>query len=438
MKVSVALFLLALATSAFAQSTAPPATDGKWAKQQLIDNFWAEGATAADVNKDGKIDVIYGPYWFEGPAFTKRHIIYPDTQRTMAKLEDGNEIEIEGFHGAKSVTNGYSDNFIAAAHDLNGDGWIDYLVMGFPGKETVWYENPQGRDEPWKKHVAFDVTDNESPMFADINGDGQPDLLCMSGGHLGYATFDPKQADAKWTWHPVSPKLAFQRFTHGIGCGDVNGDGRVDILEATGWWEQPKSLEGDPVWTKHEAKFGGGGAQMYVYDVNGDGKPDVITSLAAHGYGLAWFENLGAPAPLPASDPASSANETLAAKGGSAPGWTQHLITGTPTEAGETGIVFSQPHAIELKDMNGDGVPDIITGKRFWAHGNHGDPEPGAPKVLWWFELKREGGSAKFIPHLIDGDSGVGTQFFVGDLNGDGKPDVVVGNKRGAFVHLQK
>jgi len=413
MRYTAALSILAFAASVFSQSTTPPEADGHWSKRQLTDNFWAEGATSADVNKDGRMDAIYGPYWFEGPDFQKRHLIYPDTQRTRAKLADGSEKEIEGFHGAKSVTNGYSDNFIAAAFDINGDGWTDYIVMGFPGKETVWYENPKGKEAPWNKHVALDVTDNESPMFTDINGDGRPDLLCMSGGHLGYATFDPNKPDEKWSWHSISPKLAFRRFTHGIGAGDVNGDGKVDILEANGWWEQPKSLDGDPVWVKHEAKFGGGGAQMYVHDVNRDGRPDIITSLAAHGYGLAWFEQ-------------------------TADGWKQHLITGTPAEPGETGIVFSQPHAIELADMNGDRVPDIVTGKRFWAHGNHGDPEPMAPAVLWWFELKHEGGGAKFIPHLVDGDSGVGTQFFVGDMNSDGRPDVVAGNKRGAFVHLQK
>ena len=409
------LIPLALTATLSAQSTTPPALDGKWTKQQLTDNFWAEGATVADVNKDGKPDVIYGPYWFEGPSFTKRHLIYPDTQRSKVKQADGTEKEIEGFKGAKSEENGYSDNFIAAAYDINGDGWTDYVVMGFPGKETVWYENPQDKDEPWKKHVALDVTDSESPMFVDIDGDGQPDLLCMSNGHLGYATFNPKKPEDKWTWHAVSPKLAFAKFTHGIGYGDINGDGKIDLLEANGWWEQPKTpASADTPWTFHPQKFGSkGGAQMYVYDVNGDGKNDVITSLSAHEYGLAWYEQT--------SD-----------------GWKEHLITGTPTEAGETGLVFSQLHAIELVDMNGDGVLDIVTGKRFWAHGNHGDPEPMAPAVVWWFELKRDGGKASFTPHLIDSDSGIGTQFSVADLNGDGKPDVIVGNKRGAFVHLQK
>ncbi|WP_156345809.1 FG-GAP-like repeat-containing protein [Verrucomicrobium spinosum] len=209
--------------------------------------------------------------------------------------------------------------------------------------------------------------------------------------------------------------MAWQKYTHGIGYGDVNGDGKVDLLEGSGWWEQPASLEGKPAWKKHDATFATkGGAQMYVYDVNGDGRNDVISSLAAHEYGLAWFEQ--------------NADGTFK----------QHLIVGTPAEAGTTGLIFSQLHAIELVDMNGDGVKDIVTGKRFWAHGAKGDPEPNAPAVLWWFELKRDGGKVTWEPHFIDGDSGVGTQFVVADVNGDGKPDVVVGNKKGAYVHTQK
>jgi len=400
-----------------AQSTPPPASTGEWTKIEVTPHFWAEGACSADVNKDGKNDILSGPFWYEGPDFKTRHVIYPNRQSFKTKAADGTEKEIPGYAGALSDKNEYSDNFISYTADLNGDGWVDYVVIGFPGKETLWYENPHGQDQPWIKHVALDVTDNESPMFVDLTGDGKPELLCMSNGFLGYAEPNWAKPEEKWTWHAISPKGSYQRFTHGIGYGDVNGDGRADILEANGWWEQPASRDGDPVWTFHKALFGSGGSQMYAYDVNGDGKADVITALGAHTYGIAWFEQT---------------------QENGSQGWIKHLITGTPQEAGETGIVFSQPHAVDLVDMNGDGIKDIVTGKRFWAHGPGGDPEPQGPKVLWWFELKREGGKAKWTAHLIDDDSGVGTQVMATDVNGDHKMDVVVGNKKGVFVHLRK
>jgi hypothetical protein len=367
------------------------------------------------VNKDGKTDILSGPYWYEGPGFEKRREIYPATTKFKLK-KDGSEEEIPGFEGFLSGVNKYSDNFISYGYDFNADGWTDYCVIGFPGKETFWYENPQGKEQPWTRHVMLEVTDNESPMLADVTGDGKPELLCMSGGFIGYAEADWSKPGEKWQWHAVSPKGAYQRFTHGIGYGDVNGDGRIDLLESKGWWEQPAKVTAEP-WAFHPALFGNGGAQMYGYDVNGDGLTDVITSLAAHGYGVSWFEQT---------------------REGGAEGWTQHLLVGTPFKLGETKVVFSQPHAIDLVDMNGDGLKDIVTGKRCWAHGPTGDAEPNAPFVLYWFELKRDGKKASFTPHLIDSDSGVGTQVMGTDINGDKKPDVVVGNKKGVFVHVRK
>jgi len=360
-----------------------------WKKIQLSDVFTCEGASVGDFNKDGHMDVAAGPWWYEGPDFTKKHEIYP-----VKTWKPDNE---------------YSNNFFSFVYDFNKDGWPDYLVYGFPGQDASWFENPKGEPGPWKKHEIFKVVDNESPTWADINGDGIPEIICSTGGQLGYITI----VDGKF--HPISPKKDYQRFTHGLGVGDVNGDGRMDIMESRGWYEQPKSLEGDPEWTFHPAKLGSGGAQMYAYDVNGDGLPDIITSIQAHGWGLSWFEQQ---------------------KDGT---FKEHVIVGKDEKDNPYGVKFSQMHAIELVDVDGDGLKDIVTGKRYFAHGSHGDAEPLAAPVLYWFKLVRnKDGSVDWIPHLIDDNSGVGTQVTVADVNGDGFPDVIVGNKKGAFVHLQE
>ena len=153
---------------------------------------------------------------------------------------------------------------------------------------------------------------------------------------------------------------------------------------------------------------------MFGTDVNADGRTDVISSLDAHGFGVSWFEQKA---------------------DGS---WTQHLLTDTPNEKGSTGVAFTQPHALDLADLNGDGTLDIITGKRFWAHGPNADPEPDKDAVIYAFMLTRKDGQAKFTAEIIDADSGVGCQVMAADVNGDKKPDVISANKKGCFVILQK
>jgi hypothetical protein len=112
---------------------------------------------------------------------------------------------------------------------------------------------------------------------------------------------------------------------------------------------------------------------------------------------------------------------------------------GDRTEEARYGVAFSQPHALALADMNGDGLPDVVTGKRRWAHGPTGDVEPMADPVTYWFQLVRGSeGPARFVPHLIDDASGLGVQITLADVDRDGRPDVLTASKLGAFVFLNR
>jgi putative membrane-bound dehydrogenase-like protein len=366
-------------------------------KLQLSDKFFCEGANFGDFNHDGVMDVVSGPYWYAGPDYTDRHEYYKAAPFDIA---------------------GYSKNFFAFTYDVNRDGWTDIIILGFPGEESWWFANPQGKPGDWQRHTIMKVTDNESPALTDITGDGVPEVVCDFGGQGGYAEIPEDDPTQLWQFHPITEKRDFQRFTHGMGVGDVNGDGRKDFLQKEGWWEHPAADSKAETWPFHPVKFSdGGGSQMYAFDIDGDGDNDVVTSKAAHSYGLSWFENLG--------------------PDGKEIKFKEHKIMGQKPEENEFGVAFSQLHAVEIADMDHDGVPDIITGKRYWAHAEH-DPGSLEPAVLYWFKTDRRKDGVHFVPYQIDMNSGVGTQVTVGDLNGDKWDDIVVGNKKGTFVFTHK
>jgi hypothetical protein len=368
-------------------------------KLTLSREFLAEGSHYGDFNRDGHMDVVAGPYWYEGPDFVKRHEIYPP------KAFDPEQ---------------YSDNFLTFGIDINGDGWTDVFVCPQPGTRGYWFENPKGGNGHWKKHFFPNEISNESQWWVEIIKGAGKCLLYNRDGFLGFSTLKVENNIPKWTFHAISKedRRRFERYTHGIGCGDINGNGRVDIVEKEGWWEQPEN-PGETPWKFHKFKFAMAGAQMFVFDVDGDGLNDVVTAWHCHLYGLIWWKQI------------RGADGRIS--------WVKNEILPIKPDLESPALRISQMHSMDIADINGDGLPDIVTGKRFWAHGPTGDREAYAPAVLYWFELRRDGkGGAEFIPHKIDDDSGVGTQVTTVDLNGDGVPDIISSNKKGTFIFLSQ
>jgi hypothetical protein len=363
---------------------AEPRLDVRFKKVVLDPRFVSEGVALADVNHDGKLDVLAGNVWYQAPNWVP-HEIAPFQLVDPAK--------------------GYSNCFNSWAYDVNRDGWADQIVIGMPGEKAIWRENPKGKTQPWAEHPVWRSAGNESPLFVDLFRNGKP-VLVMGYDDDYLAWFEPgPNSEAEWVCHNVSGRKGSgsQRYAHGLGMGDVNGDGRNDILTKDGYYAAPVNSKVG-MWTFIKADLGDDCAQMRVFDVNKDRRADVVTS-SAHARGVWWFEQ-------------------------QKEGFARHLIDAT----------ISQTHSLSIADIDRDGQTDVITGKRVWPHGPNGDVGPNEPAWLVWYQLKRTNKGVEWERHLIDDDSGVGTQFEVRDLNRDGLLDIVTANKKGVFLfeHLRR
>jgi hypothetical protein len=384
----------------------------RFPKEQVSPNFrmqrltpfqysWAQAA--ADVNHDGNLDIIIPPFIFLGPDFL--------TAREFYAAETLNPSTV------------YPSIMVGFAGDFTGDGWPDFLSTN--GGRL--YVNPKGEPRRWDVYPNVVTGVSEICVMHDIDGDGKPDLVHVgTGGVLQWSKPDPANPTGPW----ISTTISEPGSTggHGIGAGDINGDGRVDIVNAYGWWEQPpKGQQG--LWKYHPQAFSRwtgraseGGGEMAVFDVNGDGLADVVTVLQAHGFGIAWFEQK------------RDASGTIS--------FVEHMIADDYASKNAGGVTFSEPHGSTFADVDGDGIPDFIVGKRLWSH-HEGflDPDPYGPPVLYAYLTRRNAkvpGGAEFVPELIHNQSGAGSQILAMDINKDGITDIVTSGVQGAYVFFGK
>jgi len=337
----------------------------------------SESAAIADINGDGRLDIISGENWYEAPHWVKHHfreILY---------------------------TNNYIDDLSTLPLDVDGDGRVDLVTSGWFSKKLAWWQNPGKSGDIWQEHAIETGYPIEFTFLVDLDNDGkQEEILPQFGDDKAPLAWYERDHHGGFTKHVVSPRS----FGHGIGVGDVNGDGRNDILTQDGWLEAPPDPRSGN-WKMHaDWKLGDVGF-LYVADVNGDGRPDVITSMA-HNYGIFWLENKA---------------------DGS---WEKHVIDDS----------WSQAHAVTLVDFRGNHNIGLLTGKRYMAHNGH-DPGEREPLGVYWYErVMAPGGHLEWAKHVLDygGRIGGGIQIPVADIDGDGDLDFVVAGKSGLFLFENK
>jgi len=353
-------------------------------KQIASESFEAVGVF--DVNNDKVPDIVSGAFWYEGPEYVKRHYIGPVNR-----------------------VGEYWDDFSTVPLDINGDGFIDFITGGWFGKKIVWKENP-GNNNEWKLHDIAETGNVETTRAWDIDGDGVPEIIPNTPNDplVVYRLVRDAQGKGmgKFDRYKITDKIEKQG--HGLGCGDINGDGRADLIINNGWVESPANPYKEP-WTFHpEFNLGTSSVPIIIADVNKDGLNDLIVGQA-HDYGLDWYEQR--------KDKKTNVSS-----------WIKHSID----------PFNSQFHVMQWVDLDGDGQEELLTGKRYRAH-NDGDPGAYDPVGIYYYKWNGESFTKQIISYGSFGEGkGIGIYFSVSDLTGSGRKDIIVAGKDGLYIFYNK
>ncbi len=378
----IALSVIVVAPAASAQTP-----DVRFRMHVINADSRFEACSVFDVNRDGRLDIFSGGFWYEAPTW-KRHFV----------------------RDVKEQDNYYYD-FANLPLDVNRDGWTDIVSVAWHNESIFWVENPGRNDGPWKEHFIDKPGHIETALLANLDGGRALNVLPnVMEQVIWYELVSPSRA--RTATQPAGEAVSPQYFKGhplgkegagaGIGCGDVEGNGRMDILCAKGWYEAPARPRTDP-WKWHpEWDLGDASIPILAMDVDGDGDTDLVWGIG-HNYGVHWLE-----------------------QGRDADGkrtWTKHEIDKS----------WSQAHYLCAADIDGDGGKEVVTGKRYYAH-NGKDPGAEDPRCIYWYKYDRQ--AKKWSRHVISegGKAGFGISAAVTDIDGDGDQDVVAPGKSGLYL----
>lgn len=350
-------------------------------RQHTIDREATYSAAAAiDVDGDGRLDVVTGGRWYQAPDWQPHQV---------------RDVEF---------IRGRWDDYACLPMDVNGDGRIDFLTANYRSQKLAWVENPGPTAKAWTEHVIERPGPMETGRLYDINGDGRPDVLPAGKDFCAWWQLLPaaKQASAgetaRWQRHDLPPEAA----GHGSGFGDINGDGRGDVVAVSGWFE-PAADGASGRWRWHDEfrLHRDASVPILVEDVDADGDADVIYGRG-HSTGLYWLEQQ---------------RDLVGARS-----WLLHAIDTS----------WSQAHTLVWGDLDGDGRGELVAGKRYLGHDGK-DPGEWNRLCIYWYKFNPS--SRTWTRHVIStaGEAGLDLDPKLVDLDADGDLDLLAPGRSGLF-----